>query len=259
VTHNVPKLLIEQKHRLEPDLEKIGDTWQDMLRVVSWTTQQSRFFSIPTNDAWGKEVVIWGETLSGCSGGFDVHHLLLSRPHSTLIISGGLYGNENFSGEMGALDLFEKLKESLRTARVDDQKIKERVIIDSASIHTGHQRVILGSLLTSLAPDVVWVVMPVYHITRFLMSVGLPLYDKKFQPYICPLPYGAWNTRHPLIGPLHESTTFTHEELFALPPTPDRNRKGKLNCGELDKILMYADPKERQCLTFRQARDWLRI
>lgn len=256
----IPQLLLDQRRRLEPDLEKIGDTWEDMLHVVSWTTGQGRSFSIPTNDAWGKEVIIWGETSSGCSGGLNVHHLLLVRPHSTLIISGGLYGNENLSGEMGALDLFEKLKESLKTAQVDEQRIKERVIIDSASMHTGHQRVILGSLLTSLAPDVVWIVMPIYHITRFLMSVGLPMYDKKFKPYICPLPYGTWDGRHHLIGPPdNEFTNFTHEEMFALPPTPDRQRKGKLNCGELDKILMYANPKERQCLTFRQAREWLKI
>lgn len=256
----VPQLLLDQRHRLEPDLEKIGDTWEDMLRVVEWSTHPTGPIPAIANTAWGKEIIIWGETPSGYTGGMAVHYLLLSRPHSTLIVSGGLYGNEKISGETGAFDLFAKLEKSLSVDGVAEQKIKERVIIDSLSLHTGHQRRILGSLLISLVPDIVWVVIPIYHMTRFLMSVGLPLYEKKFQPDIRPWPYGAWGQHHPLIGPPHDKDlTFTHEEMFALPPTPDRKGKGKLNCGEIDKILMYAHPDERQCLTFRQAREWLRI
>lgn len=256
----IPQLLLDQRHRLEPDLEKIGDTWEDMLCVVQWATQFTVLAQSSMNTAWGKEVILWGETSGGHDGLGLVEYLLLVKPHNTLIVSGGLYGNEELSREIGAFNLFTKLEESLLAAGADSQKIKERVIIDSMSLHTGHQRIILGSLLNALAPDVAWVVIPIYHITRFIMSVGLPLYEKSFQPNIRPLPYGAWEDHHPLIGPpSNKRINFTHEEIFALPPTLDRKRKGKLNCGELDKILMYASPSERQCLTFRQAREWLRI
>jgi len=118
---------------------------------------------------------------------------------------------------------------------------------------------ILGPLLTCLDPDKVWIVIPINHITRFTMSVGLSMYESEFQPNIIPWPYGAWENPHTHKAPLDiPARKFTLAELSALPPTPSIY-DGAFYCGEIDKILQYAHPAEHQCLTFKQAREWLGI
>ena len=92
------------------------------------------------------------------------------------------------------------------------------------------------------------------------MTVGLFMYEKGFKTHILPLPYGKWTDVHSHKAPKdNPDRKFTLEELFALPPTPNPYKDGIFYCGEIDKILQYAHPSEHQCLTFRQARDWLGI
>jgi hypothetical protein len=91
------------------------------------------------------------------------------------------------------------------------------------------------------------------------MTIGLPLYVNGCHTIIHPWAFHSWDTLHATKGPLDDLLrTFTYAELFALPLTPSRY-ESKLDCGEIDKIIQYAHPDERQCLTFRQAREWLKI
>ena len=229
-----------------------------MVRVIDWITILSEFIIPPTNDAWGKEIILWGET-DGINGIDNVVRLLNARPESTLIVTGGDYGREEKLDNIGSLDLFNDLSRRLISNGWSPREVNERVIIESMSRHTGDQRRIVGALLTAIAPQNIFVVLPKYHMPRFLMTVGLPLYQKNFRPNIYPWPFGEWGTHHKAKGPKDQSAeTFTYAELLALPPTPSRY-EGKLDCGEVDKIIQYANPKEDQCLTFRQAREWLRI
>lgn len=255
--YNIPQLLLDQKQRLEPDLKVIGDTWEDMLNVVGWVTSDGGIPSGGLIDIdWGKEILVWGET-DGYRGLDNVSYLHEARKGLTLVISGGDYGREETLDNVGALDLFKELRRKL-----GEERTKERIIIESMSRNAGDQRRILGPLLISLAPTRIFIVLPKYHMPRFLMSIALPMYEKGFQPNIYQWPFGHWESPHALKGPLdnldNPARTFTYEELLALPPTPSRFH-GKLDCGEIDKIIQYAHPNERQCLTFRQARECLRI
>ena len=255
--YNVPDLVLKQRHRLEPDLEKNGDTWKDLLHVIDWTTHSGVASIHPSGSKeadWGQEIVFWGET-DGLDGLKAVEHLLNTKPGLTLVISGGNYSQD--IDNIGALDMFTQLQKVLLEKGWDPKTIKQRVIIDSMSIHTGHQRRILGTLLTSLAPRHIWVVLPKYHIPRFLMTVGLPMHEKGFRPTIVPWAFGEWDKHHAKKGPAdYPHQNFTYEELLALPPTTSRH-KGKQDCGELDKVIRYAGQGE--ALTFRQAREWLKI
>lgn len=258
--YNVPQLLLDQRERLEPKLKELGDTWEDCLRVVAHLTRTDLNMTYRTTDGWGKEIVLWGGTDGGYIGTNIVSALLLAKkPGIVLVISGGVYGKQNITNEVGAFALFERLKPLIARYGWSEQEICENVIIDSMSQHTGHQRMILGSLLASLAPDCVWIVIPINHITRFIMSIGLSLYKNGFRPDIIPFHYGAWSDFHTHKGPLdNPERKFKLEELFALPPTPSIYA-GRFYRGEIDKIIQYAHPSEHQCLTFRQAREWLGI
>lgn len=257
--YNVPQLLLDQRERLEPKLKEIGDTWEDCLRVVSHTTAHNLFAGTAGKAEWGKEIVLMGCTDGGYLGVKHAIDLLAKKDGLTLVISGGVYDKVGFTNEVGAFDLYDMLCLEIIRNRRHLNGIFKRVIIDSISQHTGHQRIILGPLLTSLAPDNVWVVIPTNHITRFIMTTGLLMYENGFRTNIIPWPYGSWNDAHTRKGPLdNPDRKFKLEELFALPPTPSVY-EGRFYCGEIDKIIQYAHPSERQCLTFRQAREWLGI
>jgi hypothetical protein len=178
--------------------------------------------------------------------------LLATKPGLTLVISGGDYGREETLNNIGSLDLYQ----ALMRRGWGHQTIKSRIIIESMSQHTGHQRMILGHLFSdSLKPEHIWVILPKYHMPRFIMTIGLNLYERGFKTNIHPQPFGEWQSAHAAKGPLdNPARTFTYEELLTLPQAPSRF-EGKLDCGEVDKIIMYAE--KHQCLTFRQAREWL--
>lgn len=262
----VPQLLLDQRGRLEPELIKIGDTWDDLIQVVGETA--GKRVVVPTESGPSSRpennIIIWGEydayrgldkviTLLGVHGG-----------KCTLIISGGNYRPKTH-GETGALDLWRALKDELQMSGwtgKDVENLKSNLIIDSFSKHTGHQRQILGGIILGFKPQRVIVVQPRCHITRFMMSLARNIWKEDRQPFqihgcpvIQPLPHGEWDTPHTGRAPIEDPTRrFTYAELLALPPTRSRDSETFI-CGEIDKIIQYAG--EGQCLTFRQARQWL--
>jgi len=259
---NVPRLFLEQRERLEPKLIELGDTWDDCLKVVyhATTLNVDNAPSGSGKSEWGKEIIVWGETDAGYLGTQTVVDLLAKKDNLTLVISGGVYGKKNFTNEVGSLELYARLYSELVMKQGYTSAIFARTIIESMSQHTGHQRIILGPLLSSLAPEKIWVVIPINHITRFVMTVGLSMHENGSQPNIIPWPYGSWTDTHTHKAPIdNPDRKFKLQELFALPPTPSPYHEGIFYCGEIDKIIQYANPSEHQCLTFRQAREWLGI
>lgn len=255
---NAEQLLLGQRGRLEPKLKAIGDTWKDLQRVLGWATHNSFANPQGPHAYWGKEVILWGET-DGYEGLKNVTELLSAKSGLTLVISGGDYGREAALDNVGSLDLLKRL---LETPECNHPKVTGNIVVDSMSRHTGHQRMILGSLLSAaLRPEEMWVVVSKYLMPRFLMSIGLPLYVAGLHLNVYPRPFGDWETAHATKGPLDDfSRTFTYAQLLMLPPTPSRF-DGKDDCGEIDKIIEYANPDQlkRQSLTFREMRKWLKI
>lgn len=268
---SVPQLLLDQRTRLEPNLAKIGDTWEDMVEIVEWTTNKRIF--LPPTRALGavanpeKNIVIWGECDSYRGLEELVTLLELYKEECILIISGGNYKRQTH-GEAGALELWLALESRLQTSgwrKEDIDGLRSTLIIDSFSHHTGHQRRLIASIVREFEPEVTIPVLPRCHITRFMMSLGRNIWKESKgpraygYPVVLPLPHGQWGTYHTGRGPIDNPTrTFTYAELLALPPMQGRNPE-TLICGEIDKIIQYASPNERQCLTFRQAREWLKI
>lgn len=253
------KLFQEQQERLIGRLAP-QDTWEHVEAVIAWAMTSAP--KIPTRHLNPNHVIIWGET--DAFHGFEkTADLLTQNPLSTLIVTGGVYGRETTIKEFGAIDLFQYFFQEMRKRDWEEKDLKARVILDSWSLHTGHQRSVLSALLKTLDAQSVSVVLPLYHMPRFLLTLGQGLLDEGIGPKILPCSFGELNTHHIAKGPLNEEGTrmFSYEELFALPPTPSRGADDtkSMDCGEIDKILHYQQASDKQCLTFREAHELFKI
>ncbi|MEX2008229.1 MAG: ElyC/SanA/YdcF family protein [Candidatus Spechtbacterales bacterium] len=251
------ELLEKQRARLELLLVK-NDTWEDLLTYLSWALTPAP--AIQTKDA--RHAVVWGEN-DGTLGLEDAIALMRANPAATLILSGGVYGREQTTSDMGALDMYATYRERMLKEGTDETAIKERVIIESSSLHTGHQRELISPLLAALKSERISFIEPFYHMPRFALSLGEGFNDHGYRPAVLPVPFGEATTPHPMKGPLNAPAeqTFTYEELLCLPPTPSRatDTVKSEDCGELDKILAYQATNPAQCLSFKEALAWFRI
>lgn len=251
---SVSATITEQKQRLAATLAAIGDTWDGMVTFLYWM-QTAHPLPEPKSDTW-KQVIIRGET-DGTVGMEMIKELLTWNQHATLILSGGVYGREKSIGDIGAIDMFKHLEHDLLLLGYHPDNIKSRVLIDSLSRHTVDQGKILSGLLSSLEAEDVFVVLPLYHLPRFILTVAASLKHIGCQPNLIPLPSGRWQTHHPRKGPhlsqSNEGKTFRYDQLFAQPPVPSLFA-GKYDCGEVDKIVRQA--QAGQTLSFRSFLDW---
>ena len=134
---------------------------------------------------------------------------------------------------------------------------KRNVIIDSCSLHTGDQRDFLSKIFGQpIRSESTFVVLPTYHMPRFLLTLGCGLKSNNgsLWPNFHPWGFGSPETLHAHKGPRPYNRTFKYEELFAASPTSSRE-EGKEDCGEIDKILHYQ--KDGQALSFKDALKYL--
>lgn len=275
------EILASRREELEPKLFP-GDTWEDLLTFVAWAGKERAQETIPRIDEWVAfpPVVIWGET-DGLYGLPVVEKImerlsqLTIQPHGPkLVITGGVYGREDTINDIGALDMWDAY--IAQTPPEKQEWRKHNVIIDSWSLHTGNQRDFLSKILRDpLDGKSVFVVLPTYHMSRFLLTLGAGLKDTPgWWPNIHPWGFGFPNEEHDgkgkiglvepgpearapvggFVGYQHGLVPFTYEELFASSPT-ERQEPGKIDCGEIDKILHYQ--KDGQALSFKDALKYL--
>ncbi len=215
--------------------------------LVDWIASE-HLFPDPV-ERIGHQAIVRGET-DGTMGMEDVKQLLNWNSNATLILSGGVYGRENSVGDVGAIDMFKHIEHDLSLYGYSPEKIKSRVIIDSFSEHTIDQARILAGILRAIKCRDFFVVVPLYHMPRFLLTLGAGLERLGIKPNIIPRPYGRWSTRHPRKGPTSElDKTYTYQELFASPAVPSRSN-GKLDCGEVDKTIEFV--KAGEAMTYKE-------
>ena len=253
------QLFQEQRERIVPRLAS-NDTWEDVEAVIDWAMTYRPLDTPILSLAGRPHVIIWGET-DGFGGLPEVCKRMQEAPESTLIISGGVYGREETTGEIGAIDLYRRYHEEMEKLGWSNEDIKRRVIIDSWSLHTGDQRIVLSAILSELGAPRVSIVLPLYHMPRFILTINEGLKRLGVQLEIYPSPFGTRTTPHIAKRHINKSETFTYEELFALPPTRSRgaDEVKSFDCGEIDKILEYQQLRNKQCLTFREALDLFKI
>lgn len=256
-THFTSDTIKQQEERLISVLAGIGDSWDVAKKVLHWI-QSRHVLPQPKPDNW-RQVIIRGET-DGTMGMDTVKELLAWNHQATLILSGGVYGREKSIGDIGAIDLYRQLEHDLTLLGYPAEEIKSHVFIDSFSQHTIDQGIILSGLLKSLHVEDVFVVMPLYHMPRFLLTIAANLKQQAYRPNIVPLAYGDWHTRHPRKTPLKASATkptpYSYADLFALPLTPS-SVAGKFDCGEVDKIATAVSNKK--ALTFTGFSQWYEL
>ena len=248
-------LLIEnQKPRIERKLKSINDTWSDMLCMLDWI-QFEHQLPLPI-DTLGRQSIIRGET-DGTMGMERVKQLLNWNSNATLILSGGVYGREKTIGDIGAIDLYKHIEYDLSLYGYNDEEIKSRVIIDSFSRHTIDQGKVLAGILNAINCREIFIVIPLYHMPRFLLVLSKQLQTLDCKPNIIPQPYGEWNTNHPRKGPIEKpDINYTYEELFGLPPVESRF-DGKQSCGEVEKIAECFE--NGLALSFQQFKKWFSL
>ena len=227
-------ITIKEKLRLVELLDSVNETLDDLMVLIKWIQFKKQLPSIKSEP--GKQTIIRGET-DGTMGMENVKQLLNWNAKATLILSGGVYGREKSIGDIGAIDLYKHIEYDLTLYGYNQEEIKKRTIIDSFSLHTIDQGKVLAGILNAIDCEDVFIVIPLYHMPRFLLVLAKELSCLNFKPNIIPIPYGDWSTSHPRKGPLDGSTTkYSYYQLFVYPPTPSRS-KGKLDCGEVDKII----------------------
>lgn len=246
--------IVENQKRLEPDLHSIGDEWQNLIDVLEWITQTKQL--PPQKDRQWSQAIIWGET-DGLLGLENVKALLSKYPQAAVLFSGGVYGREGIIHDIGAIDLYKSLESELLSLGWNKDEIKRRTLIESLSLHTGHQSLILSHILKALGCVDVFLVEPLYHMPRFILMFGYQLKKLGLKPNLIPTPYGAWDSVHPAKAPAsNPSQKFKYEELFASPPT-ESLFEGKFDCGEADKIIQQV--RNENCMTCREFMDWFAV
>ncbi|OGL65166.1 hypothetical protein A3B21_00305 [Candidatus Uhrbacteria bacterium RIFCSPLOWO2_01_FULL_47_24] len=252
----ITPLIAENEKRLEPGLESINDTWKDLVDLVEWIMKEKPF--PPKQDRQWSQVIIWGET-DGLLGLENVKKLLSRYDNATLLISGGVYGREGVIDDIGAIDLYKGLEQELLSMGWKDDDIKRRVLIDSLSLHTGHQGLILSHVLKALSPEEVFVVEPLYHLPRFLLMLGYAMKELGLRANLIPVAYGNWGSLHPAkASKENPERKFKYEELFAFPPMRSLF-EDKFDCGEVDKIIQRVKAPNKNCLSFKEFANWLNI
>lgn len=250
----ITPFIVEHRKRLEPGLESINDTWQNLVEVLEWITAP-RELPAKKDKEWS-QVIIWGET-DGLLGLENVKKLLSLYKNATVIFSGGVYGREGAIGDVGAIDLYKRLEQELLGLGWSPEEVKRRILIESLSLHTGHQSLILSNILKALNSEDVFLVEPLYHMPRFLLMLGYAMKKIGSKPNIVPQAYGSWQSVHPAkASSENPELKFKYEELFAYPPKPGLV-EGKFDCGEADKIIQQV--KNKNCLTFQEFINWSNI
>ncbi|MBI2552431.1 hypothetical protein HYW17_03995 [Candidatus Uhrbacteria bacterium] len=252
----ITPLIAENRKRLEPELASINDTWSDLVDLLEWIMAKKTF--PPKKERDWSQVIIWGET-DGLLGLENVKESLLRYNNATLLISGGVYGREGVINDVGAVDLYKGLEKELLAMGWKADDIKRRVLIDSLSLHTGHQGLILSHVLKALSPEDVFVVEPLYHLPRFLLMLGYAMQELKLRPNLIPMAYGEWESLHPAkASKENPERKFKYEELFAFPPTRSLF-EDKFDCGEVDKIIQRVKAQNKNCLSFKEFANWANI
>jgi len=249
----LPPLIFKHKKRLESKLSSVNDNWDSLVKLLEWTTKPRSLYAQQNKER--NQLIVWGET-DRWNGLKYVRQFLIKNPQAVLIISGGVYGREKSIGDIGSINLFKKLEKDLLTRHYREEDIKSNVIIDSLSRHTGDQGKIIASLFKPLSPKEVFIVIPLYHMPRFLLSIGFNLKKQKIKPNIIPVAYGTWDSCHPQKRPLKRKKTYTYEELFVRPPSSSIFQD-KFDCGEIDKIVQQV--RNKNCLTFKEFINWFNI
>lgn len=250
----ITPFIVENSKRLEPELKVVNDTWQNLVEVLEWLTAP-RVLPDKKDKEWS-QVIIWGET-DGLLGLKNVKKLLSLYKNATVIFSGGVYGREGIINDIGAIDLYKSLESELLAMGWNNDEIKRRVLIESLSLHTGHQSLILSHILKALASEDIFLVEPLYHMPRFLLTLGYGMKKCGLKSNLIPTAYGNWDSVHPSKAPgRNPSQKFKYEELFASPPV-ESLFEGKFDCGEVDKIIQQV--KSKNCLTFQEFIEWFNL
>lgn len=246
-------LIKREKPRINKLLLEIGNNWDDLMSFFNIITSSS---NIPeSNSKLGSQVILRGET-DGTMGMENVKMLLNWNPNATLLLSGGVYGREKSIGDIGAIDLYKHIEYDLSLYGYSIEAIKSRTIIDSFSRHTIDQGKILSGILSAINCNDLFIIMPLYHIPRFILVLSHYLNILNVKPNMIAMPYGDWTTRHPRKGPVDNiENNFLYEDLFVLPPVSSRF-SGKNDCGEMEKIRDTV--KNNNSMTFKQYINWIK-
>jgi hypothetical protein len=247
----ISNLISKEKKRLSRKLHSINDSWDSMIEIIQWIQSNGK---LPQPlETLGSQCIIRGET-DGTMGMEKVKQLLNWNSNATLILSGGVYGREKTIGDIGAIDLYKHIEYDLSLYGYSIEDIKSRVIIDSHSRHTIDQAKILAGIIKAVQSKDIILVLPLYHMLRFLLILSKEMQLIGIKPRIFPKPYGEWYTKHPRKGPIDNiDVNYSYDELFALPPTISRF-KGKDECGEVDKIIETY--REDLSLNSKQFLEW---
>jgi hypothetical protein len=224
----------------------------------------------------GERVIIWTET-DGL-GGLEHVSTVLRRAKRIgdpvhLIITGGdtsFATRGNLPGQ--------RMADALRHTYGSEIDFDSSVTIDGFSKNTGHQGRIVPGLLKAMGAKEVIVVAPLYHLPRFLTTIGYgSKYFADIRPKFVPMPFGTWETWHSCKEPIVENATdpinasayarvlgYTYADLLFKSGLPRFHFEdaGAENTSEIDKIISgWVRPCTRLCadLTPTEAIDYFEI
>ncbi len=246
------------KKCIRESVSRVGENADAFLRYLAWVT---RVHAIPVGSAkhspkLGERVVIWTE--SDGLGGIEHVASILRRAERIkepvhLFISGG---SESFStrGNLPA----QRMADALRFSYGSEFAFDSMVTVDGFSRNTGHQGRIIPSWLKAVQATEVVVVAPLYHIGRFMTTIGYGCKMAGIHLAFFPMPFGTWDTWHGCKEPyccqvLEEYGSvrgFTYAELCFAADLPRRRFEdvGAENTSEIEKIITgWARPHTRLC------------
>ncbi|MFH0928592.1 MAG: hypothetical protein V1821_03920 [bacterium] len=214
----------------------------------------------------GEQVLIWGEACGLI--GLPIVEKKVREAEATnyplhVMVSGGEGGHEDDLNEIPGPHLARTFYEQ---TGLDIEGT--RLSVDAFSEHTGHQAMILGAWFKTLGTKEVGVVEPLYHISRFLLTLGYAcknVFD--IRPRFYPLPSGTWESTNPGKVAWREDQNYTGDQglsfsQIAFEPHHPRFRFDDPKTGhksELERIARGWNDREKlivPCLKPAPALEW---
>ncbi len=156
------------------------------LRFLVWATD----VHVPRWSMDGVRAIAW--TNAGGFGGLGPVTSLLSQHVDTktkvdLLVS-GRRAKRPSCGEMTAIQLAQFVGD-----RLDDRSVLfVSISVDGVSDNTGDQGKLIPAWLKAIDAKQVVMVAPLYHMPRYLTTVGYGCRDAGIRPHFIPMPFGRW-------------------------------------------------------------------
>jgi hypothetical protein len=247
-----------------------GEEPENLWKYLGWALTRGTVTPEEKPRPRGQRVALWSETdgMRGLETILRLKQEAADRKEAFhCIISGGDLGYYERDNLPGPYMLQQTMVQCLA---LGIPWSPDEFTLDCFSKHTGHQGHLLPAMLRVMGAKVVDLVIPLYHLPRFALTIG---YGTKVAGInglrFVPQPYGTWETRHAAKMPRREDDTYdpatqgyTYGELLCakLPPFARENKASIAeNTSEIEKIfsgmehVVAASGKKLACYHLRLA------